>query len=111
MMKHAHIVVRSFFIAAFFAALFGVLQGCAGSRTQESTGGYIDDSAITAKVKAALVKDKAVDADDVHVNTFKGKVQLSGFVDSDKQSDEAESDADNVAGVKSVDNELQVKGD
>lgn len=110
-MRHVRVIIRSFFLAAFVAALFGVLSGCAGSRTQESTGGYIDDSAITAKVKTALVKDQAVDADNVHVNTFKGTVQLSGFVNSDKQSDEAESDADQVEGVKSVENNLHVKGD
>lgn len=106
-MKYANFFARSIFIVTALV----LLGGCAGSQTKESTGGYIDDSAITAKVKTALIRDKAVDADEVHVNTFKGTVQLSGFVSSDKASDSAEDDAQKVPGVKSVDNELEVKGD
>lgn len=99
------------FPALTLAAFLGLLAGCAGSETQDSTGGYIDDAAITTKVKTALVQDDHVSATNVHVETFKGKVQLSGFVKSHEESEYAEADADHVAGVKSVENDLQIKGD
>jgi len=59
-----------------------VLAGCAATRTQESTGEYVDDSTITAKVKAANLGDPALKVFQINVETFKGVVQLSGFVNS-----------------------------
>ena len=70
------------------AALAG---GCAGTSTRESTGEYIDNSAITARVKTALIDDEIVKANDVQVETFRGTVQLSGFVDTEAQQDRATS--------------------
>ena len=67
------------------AALTFPFAGCAGSPTQDSTGQYVDDSAITTKVKAALLNDEAVKSFEIHVTTFKGVVQLSGFVDNSDQ--------------------------
>lgn len=88
---------------------FGGFTGCAGTATSESTGEYIDNTAITAKVKAALASDKLVRARDVKVESFRGTVQLSGFVDNEEQKQRAESIARETAGVKDVTNNLIVK--
>ena len=83
--------------------------GCAGTRTRESTGEYVDDSTITTKVKARFVKDPMVSALAVSVETFKGVVQLSGFVNTQLEKDRAAEIAHGVRGVKSVTNSLIVK--
>lgn len=85
------------------------MSGCAGTPTRESTGEYVDDSAITTKVKAELVRDPVVKALQVDVTTFKGVVQLSGFVDNANQKAQAEADAKTVNGVKDVKNNIVVK--
>jgi hyperosmotically inducible protein len=82
---------------------------CSSSATRESTGEYIDDSAITAKVKGAFVKDETVKALDVQVETFRGVVQLSGFVDSSLQKSRAEQIARSTNGVRDVTNNIQLK--
>lgn len=84
-------------------------SGCAGTATRESTGEYIDDAAVTTKVKAALVKDPLVSALDVKVETFKGTVQLSGFVDTAEQKARAEQIAAGVGGVAGVRNNIALK--
>ena len=86
------------------------LMNCAGSRTSESTGQYIDDSTITTKVKSAIVADEGLKGFDIKVVTFKGVVQLSGFVNSESQKSEAGQIAQGVEGVKRVENKLTVKG-
>ena len=86
-----------------------VIGGCAGSRTQESTGEYVDDSTITAKVKAAIFDDPALKVLQINVETFKGTVQLSGFVNSPQAVSRAAEVAGRVSGVKSVKNNLLVK--
>ena len=83
--------------------------GCASTPTRESTGEYVDDSTITAKVKAALVHDPVVKAFDVKVETFKGLVQLSGFVNSEAEKTQAGSVTAGVAGVTGVTNNIVVK--
>ena len=85
------------------------ISGCAGTSTRESTGEYIDNSALTAKVKKALVSDEIVKARDVQVETFRGTVQLSGFVDSNMQKDRAAEVARSIPGVRDVKNNLIVK--
>ena len=82
---------------------------CAGTSTRESTGEYIDDASITTKVKAAFVKDPLVKALDVKVDTFKGTVQLSGFVDTAEQKKRAEQIAAGTTGVASVKNNITLK--
>ncbi len=89
------------------AGLF--LAGCAGSPTKESTGEYVDDSALTAKVKTAMIRDDAVKAFQIQVDTFKGVVQLSGFVDNADQKAAAERDAQGVPGVHEMKNNITVK--
>lgn len=83
--------------------------GCAGTATRQSTGEYVDDASITTKVKAAFVRDPLVKALDVGVDTFKGVVQLNGFVDTEEQKSRAEQIAAGVAGVSSVKNNVTVK--
>lgn len=97
---------KSSFAALLLAA---VVAACAGGPTKESTGEYIDDATITTKIKAAFVKDKAVDAMDVKVDTFKGNVQLSGFADSPAEVDRAVQIASHVKGVKSVQSDIRLK--
>lgn len=90
----------------------GVLSlptGCAGTATRKSTGEYVDDAAITAKVKAAFVKDEIVKAMQVDVTTFKGNVQLSGFVDTAEQKARAGQIAASIDGVTNVTNNISVK--
>lgn len=89
--------------------LVATLAACGGSPTRESTGEYIDDTAITTKVKAAFVQDKLVSAGDIKVETFKGSVQLSGFADSPAEIQQAVSVASKVPGVKSVRNDIRLK--
>ena len=83
--------------------------GCSSSRTHESTGEYVDDSTITAKVKAAILEDPALKSLQISVKTYKGVVQLSGFVDSQDMVDRAGKVASQVSGVRDVKNGLTVK--
>jgi osmotically-inducible protein OsmY len=85
------------------------MMSCAGTRTSESTGEYIDDSVISTKVKAALHADDEVSGFQVQVETFKGTVQLSGFVDTLAQAQKAEQIARRVDGVQEVANNITVK--
>lgn len=86
-----------------------LLSGCAATATRQSTGELVDDATITTKVKAEFVRDDTVKAHDVSVTTFKGIVQLSGFVDNAVQKSRAEQIAASVAGVKSVQNNISIK--
>jgi hyperosmotically inducible periplasmic protein len=86
-----------------------IQSGCAGTATRASTGEMIDDATITTKVKSAFVKDPVVKAMDVKVETFKGAVQLSGFVDTAEQKARAEQIAASVQGVASVRNNISLK--
>ncbi len=85
------------------------LEGCAPTRTQESAGEYIDDATLTAKVKTALLGDPAVKSLQINVKTFRGRVQLAGFVNSQAEIDRAVAIAGSIQGVVSVDNALSVK--
>jgi osmotically-inducible protein OsmY len=83
--------------------------GCASSRTQEGTGEYLDDSVITAKVKAAILGEPGLKVAEINVETFKGVVQLSGFVNSREDINKAMRVARAVDGVTSVENDMQLK--
>jgi len=85
------------------------LTGCAGTATSESTGEDIDNTAITARIKKAFASDELVRARDVKVESFRGTVQLSGFVDTAEQKERAESLAKAIPGVKAVENNIIVK--
>ena len=83
--------------------------GCAATRTHEGTGEYVDDSVITTKVKAAIFNEPGLKVSEVQVETFKGVVQLSGFVSSRADIKGAVRVASAVNGVKSVTNDMQLK--
>lgn len=93
----------------FVALLYAFMLGCAATPKQEGTGEYVDDTVITAKVKAAILEDPALKAAEINVETFKGKVQLSGFVSSRDQLDHAVAVTRKVHGVKSVANDMRLK--
>jgi osmotically-inducible protein OsmY len=89
--------------------LIGSVTACSSSRTSESTGEYIDDSVINNKVRAEIVGDKDLSLFQIDVASFKGVVQLSGFVNSQAAKDRAGAIAAGVSGVKQVHNNLIVK--
>ena len=95
--------------SVFLALMLVTAVGCASTATQEGTGQYIDDSVITTKVKAALVNDPTTKATEVNVETFKGVVQLSGFVSSQAAANRAVELTRQVSGVKSVRNDMRLK--
>lgn len=85
-----------------------LITGCATDH-QRTAGQTVDDATITAKVKSQLLADPDVSALNVNVTTYKGQVQLSGYVENPNQRSKAEQIAKNVNGVKSVSNDLIVK--
>lgn len=91
------------------AVMLTMTLGCASTRTQEGTGQYVDDSVITTKVKAAILGEPGLKVSEINVETFKGVVQLSGFVSSRDDVRSAVRVASAVNGVKSVKNDMQVK--
>ncbi|MGZ8159316.1 MAG: BON domain-containing protein [Methylobacter sp.] len=97
-----------------FKLIIGILlvmliAGCAGGSTHESTGEFLDDSVLTTKVKTSILGDSRLKSLQITVETFKGVVQLSGFVDSAAAATRAVELARTVKGVKSVNNSLIVK--
>jgi osmotically-inducible protein OsmY len=95
------------FLACF--ALATALMGCAATQKHESTGQYVDDTAITTKVKAAIFDESTLKTLQINVKTYQGVVQLSGFVDSAKHVTKAGEVARRVENVRSVKNDLLVK--
>ena len=83
--------------------------GCASTSKQEGTGEYVDDTVITGKVKAAIFDEPSLKSAEINVETFKGVVQLSGFVSSTADQTTAVQVARNVGGVKSVKNDMRLK--
>ncbi len=97
-------------ISAFLSLIaLSAVVGCAATQTHESTGQYVDDGAITTKVKAAIFNDASLKSAEINVETFKGRVQLSGFVRSQANIDQAVADAGAVGGVTSVKNDMRLK--
>lgn len=97
------------FLTFIFSILLVSLLGCAATSTKEGTGEYIDDTAITAKVKAAIFNEPSLKSTEINVETFKGTVQLSGFVSSSADISKAAELARGVKGVTSVKNDMRVK--
>ena len=97
------------FSTFFLAALLAFMVGCAATSKQEGTGEYIDDTILTTKVKAAVLKEPTLKSAEINVETFKGVVQLSGFVNSQADINKAAEVARSVKGVESVKNDMRVK--
>ncbi len=97
-------------LAATLAMLLTVsLLGCASTPTQEGTGEFMDNSLVTARVKTALFDEQSLKSFEISVATFRGRVQLSGFVDTQAQIDKAGEIARGQLGVKEVVNNLRLK--
>ena len=93
-------------IAAFVLA---TVMGCASTATSEGTGEYVDDTVITTKVTTAILAEPNLKVAEINVETFKGVVQLSGFVSSKDSKDRAVTVARGVGGVKSVKDDMRIK--
>lgn len=98
-----------YFFTIFAAIVFMSILGCASNTKSEGAGEYIDDSVITTKVKAAIFNEPTLKVTEINVETYKGVVQLSGFVRSQSDVNRAEEVARGVKGVKSVKNDMRVK--
>jgi len=98
---------------SFFRFLVSIvllsMVACASTPTKESTGEYFDDSIITTKVKAAILYDPFLKSAEINVETFKGVVQLSGFVSSQENVKRATEVAQSINGVTSVKNDMRIK--
>jgi len=104
-MKHAGKLLSALFVAVSLVSVVG----CASGPQKEGTGEYIDDTAITTKVKAAIFNEPSLKSAEINVETFKGVVQLSGFVKERADIDKAAAVARGVSGVKSVKNDMRLK--
>jgi len=104
-MKILHLIAGLVFVGL----LAGPITGCSSTSTSESTGEYIDDAAISNKVRAQLIDDKDLNVFQIDVTTYKGVVQLSGFVNSESIKERAGLVAAGVDGVKEVRNDLVIK--
>jgi osmotically-inducible protein OsmY len=104
-MKRRNIVIH-FLVLLMLIATF---TACASTRTHESAGEYVDDSVITTKIKSLLAEDDFLKSFQINVESFKGTVQLSGFVDSQQAVDKAREIVRSVKGVKFLKNNLIVK--
>ncbi|HZX31843.1 MAG TPA: BON domain-containing protein [Rhodocyclaceae bacterium] len=103
---------KSLLIAALLAATLPALTtltACSPTPTRQAAGEYLDDATITTRVKSALVQDPDVRATEVNVETYRGVVQLSGFVDSESEARRAVNVARQVPGVNSVKNDIRIK--
>jgi hyperosmotically inducible periplasmic protein len=101
--------IRTTLAAAAAAIALIAMPGCAVTRGQETTGAYLDDSAITTAVKSKFVENKDVDASSIGVETLNGTVMLSGFAKNATEKSTAETLAWKVNGVKAVKNQIVVR--
>ena len=99
----------SYLSAALVALALAGVAGCASTATKEGTGEYVDDTMITTKVKSAILNEPTLKVAEINVETFKGVVQLSGFVKTKTEVDKATVVTREVSGVKSVKNDIRLK--
>ncbi len=95
--------------AVFLAVALATTLGCASTSTREGTGEYVDDTVITTKVKAAIFNEPTLKSMEINVETFKGAVQLSGFVKSQADINRAVEVTRGIKGVSSVKNDMRIK--
>jgi osmotically-inducible protein OsmY len=98
-----------FIYALFLSLTLLTAAGCASTQKQEGTGEYVDDSVITTKIKAAILNEPSLSSAEINVETFKGEVQLSGYVNSIADITKAVDVAKSVKGVNSVKNDMRLK--
>ncbi len=101
--------VSKYLLAILASLVFASFMGCAATPTKEGTGEYVDDSLITTKVKTAILAEPNLKVAEINVETFKGVVQLSGFVSTKASKDRAVEVARGVGGVKSVKDDMRLK--
>lgn len=97
------------FSAFLLIVVFAFFMGCASTSKQEGTGEYVDDTVITTKVKAVIFNEPSLKSSEINVETFKGVVQLSGFVNSSADISRAVELARGVEGVTGVRNDMRLK--
>ena len=95
--------------AACLPILLTLVVGCAATSQKEGTGEYVDDTVITTKVKAAVFNEPTLKSTEINVETFKGVVQLSGFVKTQADINKAVDITQGISGVKSVKNDIRIK--
>ena len=95
--------------AILFSIMLVAVAGCASTPKSESTGEYVDDTVITTRVKAEILNEPTLKSREINVETFKGVVQMSGFVSSQADINKAIAVARSVKGVKSVKNDMRIK--
>lgn len=95
--------------AVFLALTLATAAGCASTSNQAGTGEYVDDAVITTKVKAAIFNEPTLKSSEINVETFKGEVQMSGFVSSQADINKAVSLARDIKGVVAVKNDMRLK--
>lgn len=100
---------QKIFSSFLLITLLAFFLGCASTSKKEGTGEYVDDTIITTKVKAAILNDPALKSSEINVETFKGVVQLSGFVNSRSDINRVVDLARSIKGVKSVKNDMRTK--
>ncbi|MEI8385078.1 MAG: BON domain-containing protein [Nitrosomonadaceae bacterium] len=93
----------------FITLVLATMLGCGSSPKHESTGEYLDDSVITMKIKASLLQEPSLKSTEIHVETFKGQVQLSGFVGIEAHKSKAVEVAGKIKGVRTVINDMRIK--
>ena len=104
-MKH----LSKLFTALLLALTFLAAAGCASTHKQEGTGEYVDDTVVTGKVKAAILNEPGLSSAEINVETFKGVVQLSGFVKTKAEISKAAAVARSISGVTSIKNDIRLK--
>lgn len=104
-MKH----LSKLFTACLLALTFLAAAGCASTHKQEGTGEYVDDTVVTSKVKAAILNEPGLSSAEINVETFKGVVQLSGFVKTKADISKAAAVARSISGVTSIKNDIRLK--
>ena len=100
---------RRLLLSSFAVASVALLAACAGSPRTESTGEYVEDSVLTGRVKAAILAEPSLRSMEINVETFKGRVQLSGFVNSQADIDRTVAMVRAMSGVGSVKNDMRLK--
>ena len=101
--------ISKYLSAVFLAVTLVTAVGCSSTSKQEGTGEYVDDTVITSKVKTAVFNEPMLKSAEINVETFKGVVQLSGFVNSREDINKAIQVARSVKGVVSVKNDMRLK--